>query len=270
MIEAAYHPFTRVDVRRMYRVGVLDVGDLDRAYMDLGYDVSKAAAMREFTVKYEKRDGTSTLEDYRDLSRSMVERLYRKGMIVRTEGESRLNQLDYSPTDANLILSLIDLDIEIDNKPDVRKEFTSRFRTLTEKAYTRRLLSREQAVSNMKVVNLPDTEIELAIALADYDYAVAILDKQVDIIGTAYIKRAIGRGTAIEQLGRLNLPAINTERILTEWDLDRNFRDRRLTEAQYRKAVKSEIISVEEYAENCRGLGYTEYDIGILVKLMAS
>lgn len=268
MIDAAYKPFTRVDVRRMYRVGVLEPGDLERAYMDIGYDAIKAAYMKEFTLRYEKQDGDSTLEDYKDLSRTMIERLYRKGMISRDDATNRLGRLDFAPDDANLILGLIDIDIEIDNKPDMRKEFTSRFRTLTERAYTRRLLSRTQAQSNMEVLNVPDTEVELSLALADYDYAIAVLDKHIDVIGTAYVKRAIGKGTAVEQLGRLNLPAINTERLFQEWELDRTFRDRRLTEAQYRKAVKSGIIQVEEYAENCRGLGYTEYDIGILVKLL--
>jgi len=66
----------------------------------------------------------------------------------------------------------------------------------------------------------------------------------------------------------LNLPATQQSQVMAEWDVERNIRDRRLTEAQYRKAYNSKIIDLEEYAESLRGLGYTERDIEILVALM--
>jgi hypothetical protein len=51
MTEIAYSPYTRVDIRRMYSVGVLKSYDeLVRAYKDIGYDDDKAKKLSDFTV----------------------------------------------------------------------------------------------------------------------------------------------------------------------------------------------------------------------------
>jgi len=49
----AYRPLTRVDVRRMYGMGVLDRAAVKRSYLDLGYDDTNAERMTEFTVRFE-------------------------------------------------------------------------------------------------------------------------------------------------------------------------------------------------------------------------
>ncbi|GAH80833.1 unnamed protein product, partial [marine sediment metagenome] len=50
LTKIAYNPFTRVDVRRMHKAGVLSEAELLRAYMDVGYDAEKAGKMTEFTI----------------------------------------------------------------------------------------------------------------------------------------------------------------------------------------------------------------------------
>ena len=50
--EIAYHPYTRVDVRRMYDIGVLAESQLLQAYKDVGFDEEKAANMVRFTIRY--------------------------------------------------------------------------------------------------------------------------------------------------------------------------------------------------------------------------
>jgi hypothetical protein len=56
LIKISYEPYTRVDVRRMYAMGVLNRDQVKRAYMDLGYDEEKAERLTEFTVRYEARE----------------------------------------------------------------------------------------------------------------------------------------------------------------------------------------------------------------------
>ncbi|GAH17847.1 unnamed protein product, partial [marine sediment metagenome] len=48
----SYAPYTRVDVRRMHKLGIVDEAGLVRAYMDLGYDEARAQGLAEFTVLY--------------------------------------------------------------------------------------------------------------------------------------------------------------------------------------------------------------------------
>jgi len=52
LIQIAYRRLTRVDVRRMFALGVLDVGGVRKAYTDLGYNEYDANLMTNFTVKY--------------------------------------------------------------------------------------------------------------------------------------------------------------------------------------------------------------------------
>ncbi|NVM24281.1 MAG: hypothetical protein HWN68_21185, partial [Desulfobacterales bacterium] len=48
----SFSPYTRVDVRRMHKIGILSDDELIRAYQDVGYDEEKAARMAQFTIRY--------------------------------------------------------------------------------------------------------------------------------------------------------------------------------------------------------------------------
>lgn len=51
LIEMAYTPFNRIDVRRMYSLGVLSEREVSLAYKDLGYNDINAVKMTDFVVK---------------------------------------------------------------------------------------------------------------------------------------------------------------------------------------------------------------------------
>lgn len=51
LIQAAYRPLTRVDVRRMFQLGVLSEDEVYKAYQDIGYDEKNARRLTSFTVK---------------------------------------------------------------------------------------------------------------------------------------------------------------------------------------------------------------------------
>lgn len=51
LIQISYNPLTRVDVRRMYQLGILDEDGVLKAYRDIGYNIDNAKRMTEFTTK---------------------------------------------------------------------------------------------------------------------------------------------------------------------------------------------------------------------------
>lgn len=55
LMQLSYKPLTRVDVRRMHLLGTLDVGGVQRAYEDVGYNEHNARLMTDFTVRYNRR-----------------------------------------------------------------------------------------------------------------------------------------------------------------------------------------------------------------------
>ncbi|GAI80365.1 unnamed protein product, partial [marine sediment metagenome] len=52
LTQIAYRPLSRVDVRRMFALGVLDVSGVRKAYTDIGYNDYNANLMTQFTIKY--------------------------------------------------------------------------------------------------------------------------------------------------------------------------------------------------------------------------
>ena len=70
----SYHPYTRVDIRRMYKLNVLQATDLVRAYKDAGYDEEHAQNLSEFTI-------LDALGKERTAARSTLERLFLRYLL---------------------------------------------------------------------------------------------------------------------------------------------------------------------------------------------
>lgn len=111
LIQLSYNPLTRVDVRRMYSVGVLNRQQVERAYLDLGYSPENAKRLTEFTVRLGRADDETDVAETRQLTRSQIERFYRRGLLSRDEALSMLQDMGYSEDAAELILTLQDLDL---------------------------------------------------------------------------------------------------------------------------------------------------------------
>lgn len=112
MIDTAYHPYTRVDVRRMHKIGVFGTGEdadvkLRKAYTDLGFHGQTADNMVIFTKKYNKQSGESAS---RDLTRSMIEKAYDIGYIQRTQAEEYLSDMGYDENEVVFILGSLEAD----------------------------------------------------------------------------------------------------------------------------------------------------------------
>lgn len=120
-----YNPFTRVDVRRMHKLGVLSDEDLVDAYKELGYDDFKARKLAEFTVKY-NADEEPTEE--RVLTRSLIERAFDLGLVSRSEAKEMLKGIGYSDEKAEFILGVIEMDKTMDQADDLIKVYVNQFR----------------------------------------------------------------------------------------------------------------------------------------------
>ena len=79
----AYRPLTRVDVRRMFKLGVINENQVKKAYTDLGYNEYNAGLMTQFTIEWVK--GTP-----RKLSTANIVTAYEKHLIEGTELQSQL------------------------------------------------------------------------------------------------------------------------------------------------------------------------------------
>ena len=150
----SYRPFTRVDVRRMHKIGVLDDDQVLSAYLDLGYNQEKAKSYVEFTKLYNEFGLDLEADDTASLTRSQVEKYYAMGMLNGSEAFELLQTMGYGDDSANLILDAIDLKADLSLREEQKD-------VIIDKAISR-IISFEQAQDELGALGLPSREIELA------------------------------------------------------------------------------------------------------------
>jgi hypothetical protein len=99
--QIAYQPFTRVDVRRMHKLGVLSDEELIKAYTDLGYEKEKAIKMAQFTIVYNAQVSSG-------LTKTQILSSYKDGMLKRTDAKDLLITIEIGEDEAEFLLYHID------------------------------------------------------------------------------------------------------------------------------------------------------------------
>ena len=93
----AFRPLTRVDVRRMYKQGVLDEKGVYEAYLDHGYSDENAEKMTEFTIR-------QTLASLSKFTSGDIVNAFTKRMIDRGMAVSLLRDIGIRAEDASYIV----------------------------------------------------------------------------------------------------------------------------------------------------------------------
>ena len=98
----AYRPLTRVDVRRIYRAGKMNIDQVKRSYLDLGYNDENAQIMTDWT---ESEYG----QEEKSLTRSQIESAYADGILSEPDAITLLVQVGYNPDQAQWITNNVEL-----------------------------------------------------------------------------------------------------------------------------------------------------------------
>ncbi len=98
LTEIAFAPLTRVDVRRMYRLGLLDEEKVKTAYLHLGYNEEHAEQLKDFTV-------FDDIETQLGIIKARMLTLYRRGMVTEAALRAFLASLGRPQASIDLIIS---------------------------------------------------------------------------------------------------------------------------------------------------------------------
>jgi Ca2+-binding EF-hand superfamily protein len=152
LIQLAYEIPTRVDVRRMYELGVIDRNKVKEYYEKLGYSPEDAELLTRWTeVEYAQQD--------RDLTVKQVLELFEIGEFTRDEAKQYLVALGYPPNVAEYKLTLYEHEKAI-------KEAREQLQYLKE-LYINGKLSYEEFVEQMYKLPLSPITIKREIERAD-------------------------------------------------------------------------------------------------------
>lgn len=149
--DVAFSPLTRVDVRRMYGLGVLSAADVERSYQDLGYSQANAALLRRFTVAEEDESNRAKPDPERDLTRADIIGAYADAIITRLEASGQLRSLGYDEDETEIILDREDIRVA----RAARKEAKD---SIVEQA-TARTIDMQQAGDRLAQAGLTTSEV---------------------------------------------------------------------------------------------------------------
>lgn len=112
LIDIAYTPYTRVDIRRMHQLGLLTEEQVYDAHLDLGYDPEKAQNLTAFVVRLNKGTPSEDEQDLGKLSRATVLAFYKDGVITKDKAIALLVGMNYTAEAAALYVQSVQLDVQ--------------------------------------------------------------------------------------------------------------------------------------------------------------
>jgi hypothetical protein len=145
LIKISYHPYTRVDVRRMHAMGVIDDEQLKKSYKDLGYDEEHAEKMRDFTIEYNK--GSKD-----ELSRAQIFDFYKLGIITEQDAFLHMEELGYERDITELFIAKTKLAIQ--------KEYIKEVIDIAEHLYINNRINTGEVYSRLSRVQISTEKIE--------------------------------------------------------------------------------------------------------------
>ncbi|GAI68034.1 unnamed protein product [marine sediment metagenome] len=157
LIQIAYRPLTRVDVRRMYREGVLNEREVFESYLDQGYAEENAERMADFTVK-------QTLSVLAKFSSGDIVKAFASRMINASDAKSLLRSIGISSEDASYIVSTAEY--------KRLWAFTDQQIAGIRNLYKKRMYDENTARGKLAGLNLPSDQIDVLMQQWYYDMKV--------------------------------------------------------------------------------------------------
>jgi len=188
LIEIAYSPLTRVDVRRMYNLGILNEDQVYNAYKAIGYNDENAKYMTQFTIAYYQQAD-------KNLTRSNIQDGYKRKYFSRDEAITLLKEIGYDEDEAEFYLSKIDYDEEMEKKKDLLK--------LLESAYKKDVYTDNEVIEMLSNEGFQATEIDYHLTKWTVSKKVKTAKPDKSELKTWLAKKIVSRETFIEEMKSL-------------------------------------------------------------------
>ncbi|GAH32541.1 unnamed protein product, partial [marine sediment metagenome] len=145
---------TRVDVRRVFKMGIINRDQVKRTYLDLGYNEEKAEWLTVFTEM-------QNTESDRDLTKAEILSAYDKSIINQSTCNDMLLDLGYSEGEVNILIST--------KEYQTLKEIKGRELKRIQKYYLAGAYNANQAITALGKLDLVGAEQDSLMKLWDSD-----------------------------------------------------------------------------------------------------
>lgn len=267
IIELSYNPITRVDIRRMYQLGVIDRDTVYKSYTNLGYSPNDAELMTEFTVTYEVMHNDPGHINIRTMTQSTIEQAFTLGIITESDALGRLINIGYKGDDARLLVNIAKWQDMIKLRPNFKQEYLNKTATAIKDSYLRQLISRDDALQRLMNLGYNDLQAGQELNLIDYDYSVKFKALMVAHVKQTYIEYSIDKNQAVQKFGAIGVSGTEQSKLFAEMDVLRELRDKKPTYAQFKAALHKGIITQEQFYFELQGLGFADKYVDMLMLL---
>lgn len=148
LIKIAYRVLSRVDIRRMYSLGVLDEDEVNEAYLHMGYNEKDAKRMTDFTVKQTRTSLTR-------FTPTSVITAYKDRLISDSDARSVLHEIGVKDSEITHIMEAATYKREWDLKSDKVSAIGNLFKKQRENV--------DKTRADLRILGVPHDEIETLI-----------------------------------------------------------------------------------------------------------
>jgi len=191
LLAISYNPLTRVDLRRIYELGLIDDKELLARLMEVGYTKKDAELMLEFYKTFRQ-------EEARTFAKTEIKYLLYYGIINETEAKVMLERLGYSEEDAKTMIELWKVKLA---EKDMRE--TQKF---VRDAYALGEITREEAERILKEAGLSKEVIAVVLDKEDKRRL-----KSVKLPSASTVVKWLKIGVITEEKAREILRSINVK-----------------------------------------------------------
>jgi len=253
LTQIAYNPYTRVDVRRMHNLGIINDEQLVRSYMDLGFDTEKATKMAEFTIAF-------NAGSEKELTRGAILESYTEGLISRSDATDLLEAQDYSEDLADYYLTLADYNRE--------KSLQSQHIDNIRERYLLSLITAAQARGDLNSLGLRGDNVDVLMDSWDLDRY-----KYGNIPSKSDLDRFLISGVITEGQYRSYMSRHGYDTQVIGWYLKEMAGDiasggRKPTKAELAGWFKKGHLSREQWRGEMAALGYAQKYIDLYEKTL--
>jgi hypothetical protein len=267
LLSISYNPLTRVDLRRVYKLGVIDEAQVNRGYRDLGYSPENADRLTQFTVRYYGSAQKTRLDEIKDLSAATIRQGYRRRVITREAALTILEEQGEAADVADFLLSLDDAQLAVNPLSDTGVPVKDESVSLIRQAYREEVYSYDEAVTHLEAIGVLGAEADVMLALEDAAAARDLRKAETALVRERYIAHELDAGGARTQLAAAGVGPREQSLLLTEWDVERQRGTRRLTVAEIFHALTAGLFDETAARAKMAVLGYNDADADIIFRL---
>jgi hypothetical protein len=149
-----YAEITRVDVRRIYDLGLIDENEVYKRYLALGYKPEDARLMTVWTAAEYR-------EETRELTKTDILTMYRDGLLNHTEAVASLSGLGYRSGDIELLLAHQD----VKRQAEYEQQIISNVKAM----YIAGTIDKNRVIHELGVLDTPASFVEQSIRVWDIE-----------------------------------------------------------------------------------------------------